>query len=180
MTQKNRLRAYMLVTAVLVGCGARVHTGAATSPVDPELGPAAQLGLHGTYGVVGMSLRGLAAPELGNVAMGIEFGTPPGDRHLPQVSPKKRKRSKKPFHAFSPNAALGVHVIQLDWTGGDTTLGAGSPYLQVGGNLCRVHREGDDCVGLTLEGSHLVRFGAENQTWVGASLVVSTLFGPPH
>ena len=169
-----------MLAILLSGCGARVHTGAASAPLEPELGPAAQVGLHGTFSVVGLSLRGLAAPELGNVAMGFEVGMPPGGQYLPGISPKKRKRRKKPFYAFSPSAALGVHALQLDWTGGDTTFGAGSPYAQLGGHLCKARPHTDHCVGLTLEATQMVRFGADNQTWVGASLVFGTLSVPPH
>jgi len=135
-----------------------------------------QLGLHATtVDIFGVSVRGLASPDMALLGTGIEVGFVPGMTEFPSKRSRKKKRRKKasPYY-FSPSTALGVHAVQLDWSAEDLSFGAGSPYVQLGGNLCRSRRREERCVGLSFEGSHFVRFGADNQTWLGASVVFGT------
>ena len=165
----------LLAAAWLWGCGARIHTGA-VAPVADEAPPSVLLGLHATsFYLAGVSVRGMASPEMGMMATGLEVALPAGQRSMrltPKPNKKKRRRKRSPYF-FTPSAAAGIHAAQLDWTAGSATFGAGSPYAQLGGGVCRRKRSDDRCVTLNLEGSHLVRFEEENQTWLGASVAIT-------
>ncbi|HCH66539.1 MAG: hypothetical protein CL927_00555 [Deltaproteobacteria bacterium] len=158
--------------AVVIGCGSRIHAGAAAPLSDPALTPALQAGLHAsTFYIAGASLRGFASPDMVLMATGLEVGIPAGPAQWRSPFPSKRGGKKRKRQFFSPHAVAGVHALQLDFTDG-ASFGAGSPYLQLGISTCR-YRGNPHCFGLVLDGTHVVRFHEENHTWLGVSLMIS-------
>ena len=154
----KRLMFFILGT---MACSTRVHTGGMTSTPIGAPDDALQLSVHESVAVVGVAGKGLFGPDQGMAALGIEGVLPPamlGNQRQP----------------FSPHFALGVHALQLDWSDGVRTFGAGSPYAQMGGHVCKDRGSPlITCFGLSLDASYHLRFGADDQLWMGASLVLS-------
>lgn len=149
-----------------VACSTRVHTGAMTSTPFAAPDEAVQLSLHESFVVAGVAGRGLFGPDQGMAALGLEALMPPGI-----LGPNKQP--------LSPHFALGVHALQLDWSSGTRTFGAGSPYAQIGGHACRNRKYPPiTCVGVSLDMAYHLRFGADDQLWTGASLVLSRFDDP--
>jgi len=162
----------MRLILVLLGstaCSTRVHMGGMGSTGASAPDESAQLSIHRDLLVAGVAARGMAGPDQSTLAMGVEAAFPPG----------AIGSSKQPF---SPHVALGVHALQLDWNGGNKTFGAGSPYAQVGGNICRNPGYDNDptCIGLSFDAAYHLRFGTDNQVWLGGSLVLSQVVGNSH
>jgi hypothetical protein len=157
-TEMTRLMFLILGT---MACSTRVHTGGMTSTPIGAPDDALQLSVHESLVIVGVAGKGLVGPDQGMAALGIEGVLPPavaGDEGQP----------------FSPHFALGVHALQWDWSDGVRTFGAGSPYAQMGGHVCKDRGSPlVTCIGLSLDASYHLRFGAEDQLWMGASLVLS-------
>ena len=144
-----------------VACSTRVHTGAMTSTPFAAPDEAVQLSIHEGFAIAGVAGRGLFGPDQGMAALGIEGLLAPG-----VLGPGKQP--------LSPHFALGVHAVQWDWSEGTRTFGAGSPYAQMGGHACRDrHSQLMTCVGVSLDMAYHLRFGADDQLWMGASLVLS-------
>lgn len=159
----KRLMSIFLATTA---CSTRVHTGGVTSTPWHAPDDAVQLSVHEDLLILGVAGKGLVGADQGMAALGIEGSLPPG-------------LLGKPRQPFSPHFALGVHALQWDWSDDTRTFGAGSPYAQMGGNLCDdIGTSLVDCIGLSLDASYHVRFGAEDQLWMGASLVLSRLNDP--
>lgn len=181
-----------------VGCGMRVHGGGAVSTSHEALEPVGMFAAHQTFGFFGASERVFMGPDIAMAALGAELSLMPGMVYTDPVrggffgsdAPggsgygggypgwkqshrKKRNRRGRHRYSLSPSASLGVHALQLDWTDVGTTVGAGSPYADLGGHVCKWDRGAVNCLGLSLEAAHHVRFGQDAQTWIGASLVWS-------
>ncbi len=159
------------------------------------LEPVGMLAAHQTFAVFGASERLFIGPEITMAALGAELTLMPGLTHTdiarggffgsdtlggggyggggPGWRQPHRKRRGKHRYSLSPSASLGVHALQLDWTDVGTTFGAGSPYADLGGHVCKWDGGAVHCVGLSLEAAHHLRFGQDAQTWIGVSLVWS-------
>ncbi len=187
-----------LLAVATTGCGTRVHGGGAVSTSHEALEPVGMFAAHQTFGFFGASERVFMGPDIAMAALGAELSLMPGLFYTDPVRGgffasdfpggggygggypgwkqshrKKRKRRGKNWYSLSPSASLGVHVLQLDWTGVGTTFGVGSPYADLGGHVCKWDGGAVNCLGVSLEAAHHVRFGQDAQTWVGASLVWS-------
>ena len=158
---------------VLMGCGSRIHGGFTAPLSDPSVAPAVQGGLHAsTLFLAGASLRGFASADMVTMATGLEVGFPAGFEVLnnPYASKGRgRKRGGRRF--FTPHAVAGFHALQLEFAD-DASFAAGSPYLQLGGSVCR-SPSAPRCIGLTLDGTYMVRFHDDNQSWLGVSVIFS-------
>ena len=105
------------------------------------------------------------------MATGLEVGIPAGVQQFRGPTPWKRGGKNKRRKFLTSHAVAGVHALQLEFTDG-ASFGAGSPYLQLGGSTCR-KRLNPHCVGLVLDGTYVVRFQGENDTWLGLSIMFS-------
>jgi len=163
------MRTLCLVLILMTACATRVHTGAVGSTTDSAPGPAAQLSVHQDILLFGVAGRSMLGSEHSSAALGVELAAPPG------LLGARRQ-------PFSPHASLGVHALQWDWSDGDRTFGAGSPYAQLGGSLCRGRRGGDvaQCIGLSFDTAYHLRFGNDSQLWMGGSVVLSRMHDPTH
>ncbi|HCH64821.1 MAG: hypothetical protein CL927_20540 [Deltaproteobacteria bacterium] len=149
-----------------MACSTRVHTGGMSSTPIGAPDDAVQLSVHEDFMVLGVAGKGLLGPDQGMAALGFEG----------LLAPAVLGHVRQPF---SPHFALGVHALQWDWSAGDRTFGAGSPYAQMGGHLC--NGRGSSlvrCIGLSLDASYHLRFEAEDQLWMGASVVLSRFDDP--
>ena len=160
------MKRLVLSLLAVAGCGTRVHTGGMGSTAASAPDPAVQLSVHQDFLVGGVAARGLVGDDQSTVAMGLEGVIVPG-----LLGPVRQP--------FSPHFALGIHALQWDWSAGDATFGSGSPYAQVGGHMCKGRRGPTmKCVGLSVDSAYHVRFGAENQLWLGGSIVLSRFHDP--
>lgn len=151
----------------MVACLTRVHTGVVASPTDSAPEPAVQVSVHQDLVLVGVAARSMVGSEHAAAALGFETILPPGVIGDQQS-------------AFSPHAALGMHVAQWDWRQEAHTFGAGSPYAQLGIYRCHQRRHVDEafCFGLSGDAAYHVRFGAENEVWWGGSFSFTRLYDP--
>jgi hypothetical protein len=162
VTMKRLMCIFLATTA----CSTRVHTGGMTSTPLHAPDDALQLSVHEDFLILGVAGKGLVGADQGMAALGIESSIPPG----------LLGKSRQPF---SPHFSLGVHALQWDWSDGTRTFGAGSPYAQMGGHLCDdIGTSLVQCIGLSLDASYHLRFGAEDQLWMGASIVLSRFDDP--
>jgi hypothetical protein len=98
----------------MLACLTRVHTGVVASPTDSAPEPAVQVSVHQDFVLVGVAARSMVGAEHAAAAMGIETILPPGI-------------IRSEHHMLSPQATIGVHVVQWDWRQDTHTFGAGSP-----------------------------------------------------
>jgi len=152
----------LLLAFLLPACATRGHVGLARNTSTPDSEDILQVAVHEDFALLGVAARGQTGRDYASFAFGPEVAFPPGVLG-PQPQP------------FSPHLALGVHALQYDWQDNTRTFGAGSPFAQAGMHVCRGRDGSDliDCIGLSVDAAHHIRFHADNETFVGLSLVVS-------
>ena len=161
------VRPTCLAIALLTGCSTRAHLGAVQSTTPRAPTDAVQLSVHENFLVFGLAAQGHLAGDYGSLALSPEVALTPG-----LLGPQRQP--------FSPHIAVGVAALQLDWQDRARTFGAGSPFAQTGVSVCSGRQSTDlmHCIGLSLDATHHVRFEADNETYVGLSVVASRWVDP--
>lgn len=161
-----RLRAVWNVGLLLglawstMGCAGRIHAGYVKSVTREGSDAGLQGSVHANLFGLGGAARGKIGPNLFSLAVGPELGL----QALPEFN-----------GPISPSFSGGIHLLQLDVAQKQFSFGMGSPFMMLGINVCDLERrqnQPDEIWCLSVNGNmdHHIRFGHENETFLGVSL----------
>ena len=161
-----RLRAVWNGTLLLglawgtVGCAGRVHAGYVNSVKPSGSDAGVQGSVHANLFGLGGAARAKVGPSIFSLAVGPELGL----QALPEFN-----------GLISPSFSGGLHLLQLDVSQRQFSVGMGSPFMMLGINVCDLEQrqnQPDEIWCLSVNGNmdHHIRFGHANETFLGISL----------